>query len=310
MVDSSFKELRNLWIDILSGDDINSIGKQLTLLTLDTAVYRLINDSRKFAPKNRDGVIKLNGLVHAQIDKWFFSSYLVSIRKLVDTNSSSTCGRRGVHALLPLLNDMKNKREHFTRENTFFAEGLPYEYDSIKKKSFERCFETDDFHVTTDYDWQSSHIRHVAFDKLSETTDNQRSPSDIISNNVFNYLLDKTNDITEKLIDYVKKRIAHAATEESRSYVDFDNISLSLDDLWSAHLSLCHIINFISSSLLNYSYRNFMPMNVSGLLKYINHPLVDNNNLSDINALWDEITHELEQASDWSKDSFLNKYIN
>src|SRR4030042_925182 len=101
-----FKE----WEERLVGDDINSIRNQIYNMIWDSAVFQSINECRKYAPKNEKGEIELNGVVHRFIDKCFFETQAIAIRRLIDK-------RKDVISIYRLIDDMEEHRPLLTRGN-------------------------------------------------------------------------------------------------------------------------------------------------------------------------------------------------
>ena len=61
----SIKELKakfEEWENMLVGEDIHSIRKQIYGMIWDTAVFKCINESKKYVDKDNEGKIKQNGM--------------------------------------------------------------------------------------------------------------------------------------------------------------------------------------------------------------------------------------------------------
>src|SRR3989339_1821041 len=134
-----FKTKRELWIQCLNGEDKNSIMKQIYHMIWNAAVFKIVNESIRLAPVDKNGVKQLNGMVFNLVDNCFFESQFIAIRRLTDSNSLE--GNKSVFSLIPLLLDMKNNIRLLTRSNYFKVEGLEYNYEIVRKKNTE--FEQD-----------------------------------------------------------------------------------------------------------------------------------------------------------------------
>jgi hypothetical protein len=130
-------EKRKQWLEVLSGSDQNSINRQLAQLTWDAAAYRVINEARLFAkpvdPRNPHGNVQLSGLMHNLIERGFFISQMVAIRRLTD--KSSLDGSMGVYSLTGLLNDILKHHYLITRRSIFDAEQIEYEAATIERRA-------------------------------------------------------------------------------------------------------------------------------------------------------------------------------
>jgi len=94
-------------------EDKNCILKQVQYMLFETLIYKCILKARSIAPKDGKGRIKLNGAVNYLIDKCFFNSQLMTIRRLTDKKGSD------VVSLCKLLNQMKENCNNLTRKNYF-----------------------------------------------------------------------------------------------------------------------------------------------------------------------------------------------
>ena len=78
---------------------LNSIKNQIHNMIWDSAVFQSINECRKYAPKNEKGEVELNGEVHHFINRCFFETQAIAIRRFLDK-------RNDVISLYRLVNDI------------------------------------------------------------------------------------------------------------------------------------------------------------------------------------------------------------
>ena len=72
------------WKDWLRGDDVHSIRSQIHNMIWDSAVYQSINEARAYAPTDDKGQVELNAMVHHFIDRCFFDTQMMAIRRFLD----------------------------------------------------------------------------------------------------------------------------------------------------------------------------------------------------------------------------------
>jgi hypothetical protein len=103
-------------------------------MLFETLIYKCILKARSIAPKDAENKIKLNGAMHYLIDKCFFVTQLMVVRRLTDKKGSD------VVSLCKLLKLMKENSRYLTRRNYFVIleeRGYHYDYAEIAKKAEE-----------------------------------------------------------------------------------------------------------------------------------------------------------------------------
>jgi len=303
----TFKAKRQFWIDCLSGGDPHAIRRQLTAMTWDAAAYRVVNEARRLAPPAEDGGVELNGLMHRLIDKCFFESQMLAIRRLTDVYNLK--GKKSVYALTALLKDMEENTSLITRAHIFAAEGLAYDdkavYDDLQQCRAERTMGGEKFWVEPNVlAWGQSARRHEQIDRLAGTSEQSRSPGDCVSSDVFVRLQKKLGDATSEVKKCVDKFVAHAATLESRSYARMQDIGLTLNHLWEAHKSLCQVTHFVSVVLLGDSMGPPLPTPQYDQFAYIDRPLVTTEKVAFLEEEWRKYSKETQEWPSWGLDAF------
>ena len=164
----------NKWQSLFDSESKNSILVQVINMLFETLIYKVILKARSIAPKNSKGRIELNGAIHYLIDKCFFNSQLMTIRRLTDKGED-------VISLHKLLNQMKGNCKYLTRENYFkvFEKlGYKYDYSEIKKKQDEYIAKNSRMGevivIPEELDWRGSENLHSDFDKLSKSDPKNR----------------------------------------------------------------------------------------------------------------------------------------
>jgi len=269
------------WIMCLRGEDENSIFNQITLMLWDTAIFRVIGESQKDKFNKNPQTPRMNRQLYSFVYRNYLHTQCAYIRRITDPNSSLT-GKYGTYSLGAIINDLIIYREKLSREKYLDLQGLPYDYSKRKDNELAFCLKQPlgkGFFVPEELNWWKIKDAHETFDRLSHSNLDKRKPSDLIDENLLVSLRDKLED-SRKIHLYVNKFIAHAATLESRSFIDIDENSLSLSDIWDTHRIIFNISNFLSAVL--FSIDN-MPL-------AIEHP--------NFFYFWDEPFFEEEEAFD------------
>lgn len=307
----TFSDKREQWLEILSGKDRHSIIRQLTQMTWDAAAFRVVNEARRLAPPAPDGGVQVNGLVHSLLDRGFFISQMVAIRRLMDTYEIE--GKRGVHSLTGLLDDMRAHRELFTREAVFAAEGLEYDYEPVRQKSREYDDEKlqageRSWFTPPKLHWRRHENRHKDIDRLAGVNPENRQPGDTIRESVFDNLESRTKSAFEDMKTYVDKFIAHAATPASRELVQADKVKITLNHLWEAHQHLCEVASFVRICVLGDACSNLLPIPQYDQFKYIDRPLIEPPRVTELRKFWDKFEDECRGWRQWGLDAYEQEF--
>jgi hypothetical protein len=83
------KEKLDQWREWLLGDDVHSIRNQIHTMLWDYAVFQTINEARRYAPRDAEGHAQLNRMVHTFINRAFFETQAMALRRLLDPGPSS-----------------------------------------------------------------------------------------------------------------------------------------------------------------------------------------------------------------------------
>lgn len=297
-----FSKKRLFWIECFLGQDNHAIIQQIYRMVWNAAVFNVINEARRIAPKDAQGNIEFNGMIHRFIDTSFFNSQLLAIRRLSDKYPLT--GEKGVYSLVALLSDMKDNVKLLTRENFFAGERLEYDVDKIKQKEME-------FHshkikegvsaywIPSNVDTESIERRHREIDILTGVSKESRSRNDCVQENILDYLIAKIQTATGDINQYVNQFIAHAASRDSRNVYDSGSISLTLEHLWSAHKIICQVANLTDTYLLSRSSHTFLPTPQYDQFQFIENPLATSANIEQLDNAWRDFGKETETWEGW-----------
>lgn len=243
------------WTVCLVGNDVNSIFQQITQMIWDAGIYRIILKSRNIAIQRNPDQPKINHALHLFIDRNFFQTQSMQIRRIVEASYNIT-GAKGVFSIGAILKDIKQHRLELTRQKYMELRNLTYDYSLIiqEREEFFRSQKTNNaFFVPKQYDWESIEEAHQTFDLLSRKKKEDRKLDDVIDRLVlesFSYKLSECKDISI----YVDKFVAHSATPESRSYYDENDYTITLGKIWKANEIIFKVANFLSELLFCQSH--------------------------------------------------------
>ena len=277
-----FKNEYNNWLKYFDSKDTNSILQQTYHMLYETLIYKYILKARNFIPKDDKNKFKINRPIHHLVDKCFFVTQLMTIRRLTDKKGSD------VISLCKLLNIMKDNHEYLTRKNYFMIleeRGYHYDYAEIAKKAEEYLHENLKMDtvicVPDELNWEKSSEFHSNFDKLSNTQNNNRTPEDFISPYVFDKLLDKLN-YCGNLRGYVNSYIAHSLNLEKIEKLEDKSLPISFDQLWEAQKNICSVIKFIGLYLIGINDYGLLPITQGSILHCIEEPLISKENKKEL----------------------------
>ena len=180
----SIKELKakfEEWENMLVGEDIHSIRKQIYGMIWDTAVFKCINESKKYVDKDNEGKIKQNGMLHYFIVQSFFKIQLLSIRKLTDKDFNRVQQNKPytVYSLHNLIEDIKKYKALLSRKNILDVRNLPYDYEK-ERADFENNTDWSQGPVFEPSEIGNSENIHRQIDFVTGISADKRSPDDLI----------------------------------------------------------------------------------------------------------------------------------
>jgi hypothetical protein len=302
----SIEKAWEIWNDCLKGNDENSIFKQITIMIWDTAIFRLILESRQIQVGRNPDNPPLNASFHSFIDRNYFQAQVAFIRRLADKSRYGLIGRKGIYSLYSLIDDISIRRTELTREVFFELRHISYDYTKLQQgeKEFipQQAKENKSaFWIPPEFDWEVSAEAHVTFDRLCGIQARERTPQDIISEKVFSRLKDKL-DLCSDISNYVDKYIAHSATPESRIIENVDSAKITLKQVWDAHQIIYEVAEFLS--LVLFSTGNVpLAWKSPTLLKNWESPLLESEDISLLELVYKKYG---EETTNWQLEGVNN----
>jgi AbiU2 len=203
-----FRNKIRRWCQILTGDDIHSIFNQIQDMVWNDTVYRTFNEARRLSEETNDPSTGLPGTVIELLDLSFLMSQTMAIRRLTDSHEWRP--ERAVYSLPSLIEEIKESKAFFSRENYVCYDGIPFEGDKLQHPQ-------DLVHSS----------RHSVFDLLSGTDKDHRNRYDKINEKIFKELQREISK-TDLIRAYSNKFVAHAAAPDNRRKIDPELKRLSL----------------------------------------------------------------------------------
>jgi hypothetical protein len=214
-----------------------------------------------------------------------------------------TTRQRGVISLRRLLDDIRHHRDLITRENFVAYDGLPYDYAAVQEAYLDSMTpeELRKFRwvATNGPDsWGMSEIKHRAFDKLSGVATGNRTPRDLIHDNVFRTLESWCNaPILGKLRALRNKFVGHAADEFSRRNEPLDRLGVSLDEIAEGQQIVVRTAIAIGSHILyDTALGELVPTPQFDVFEHLEMPFIPADRMKEIGDWWD--SHRCERE-DW-----------
>lgn len=289
--ESDFQIRHELWKKCLLGDDRNSIHQQIHRMLFETGSWLVLNESRKYAPPVKEGGVQLNGMVHNLIDICFAESQFSTIRRLVDTYPiDGHPNNRDVYSLVSLLEDLKKHVYLLTRKNIFPPQ-IEYDEEKSREKLNEIMnsgFKGGALSLKASPEFTQRNQERI--DKLTGTNPRQRNPQNTVLPVLFDNLIKRVKEASQKIETYCNKFISHAATQQSRGTFSLEN--LTFQDLLNAQKIICQAAAFLDHFLLSGSFSLGTPQ--YDLFKYFSPQFARVEDIPKFIETWKDFKKETE----------------
>lgn len=298
-----FRDKRLEWIHIFGGDDIHSISRQITLMLYSDISYRMAYRSRQFAVEHKTACSLNNELLARLLDHGWVTIQTFAIRRLLEKPANKP--KLQINSLRRLCEEISDNRNLFTRENYVSHDGLPYDFEPVRKKFYEQL----DYPlkgpivynvpINGPEGWGGAERRHRKFDELSKTNQNKRSRDDGICDEVFENILQLSNrSWYQDIFDLANKYLAHAADEYSRKQGSVVSPGISMDRVSDVHKRIVRLANFISATLLIDASSSFLPMPQFDQFELLDQTVINHDNINELRDHW---KHRDDEISTWSE---------
>ncbi|MBT1516369.1 hypothetical protein KIP88_38615 [Bradyrhizobium sp. SRL28] len=305
-----YREKRTGWLYMLAGDPDHAVSKQITAMLWNDAVFRVANESRRLSRLGGYKSSARNWSIAQFMDQGFVAVQTLSIRRLMDKAASKPA--RQVISLRRVLDDIKAHRELITREDYVAYDGLPYNPEPGERAYMESLVKrgggvhTQWLPTTGPQAWSVSQMVHERFDKLSGVAHDQRSPSDVIADDVFDKIEAMlTKSGWQDIAEFGNKFIAHAADEHSRSTLLDGQNGFSLDKLARCHEGICRAAAAIYGPILWEGSSGLLPIPQFNHFDNLEAAWLLPQDIETLSAFWDA---HVENVESWIEgDPFEEK---
>ncbi|MCP4747991.1 MAG: hypothetical protein GY874_17915 [Desulfobacteraceae bacterium] len=285
------------------GEDPHSISQQIYTILWDYALFLVVNELRKIASEELEREVGFNGPVIRLFDAGFATTQAVAIRKIIEKPKKNP--NLAVISLRRLLKDIEDNLDLMTRENYVCYDGLPYDYDLVRRKwlsSFpknEKIGHSGSLPTYGPTAFPMSDRAHKNFDILAQVNPNKRSKNDLIKIEVFQHL-ESEIEKCENIKKYVDKFIAHAAAPETRTTLSDNAKRITLENLETCHKIIYEVASFISGQILWESNLGGLPVPQYDHMKNLDKKWSTTKNLKKTYRKWNEYK---DKISKWDSTS-------
>lgn len=245
----AFRAKRDEWLHWLEHDEHHAISKQITGMLWSDAVFRLINESRKFAHEAGGGYCTQSGIIARSLDRGYVAEQVISFRKLMEKRARDP--KKQVISLRRLIDDVRENRHLLTREMFVCHDGLPFDdnggMDDLPPPN-EHGVSMAWVDTTGPRALGMSRHMHEAFDRMMDGAPSQRDRGDLIGETFFDEIEDALSAAPfDELRRHANKMLLHAADEFSRGKGSGGGITL--DNVWTCHKAILMVANRVSVAI-------------------------------------------------------------
>lgn len=287
-----FRQRVGRWQTAFS-DRTTGIHVTLDELVLSYAAFRTTTRIVFLANQKRETGPPLNAMVFDLISDGYWSSFLLGMRRLLDTGGIN--GKRGVYSLRSVIDDIEACRVKISRQ--VYVEiicGARYDLDLLRKEQWDRHQAAGSGKALwVDPDLPHCECSHRHFDGLSGVAEDMRTPEDLIDPAVLVKIKARLTAM-EGIADFVSTHIAHSGNEESRhgkSLGDFD-----IRNARAALKSMKEIADLVGVWFANEGGAG-LAMPQGDQFEGLDRPLIASQELIELETQWQDIDRDV---ASWS----------
>ncbi len=298
-----YRSKRAEWINWLRGNDSHSIWRQINNLLWEDLLFRTVNDLRRNAIEYPSKDVGFNDAVLRLFDAGFVTTQVTAIRRLTDKQPRDP--KKGVISISRLITDIRQHSHLVTREMYVSYNGLPYDPEPLYSACIEKKLANEDLKCMSlefgmaPTNWSMSQMIHENFDKLSKVTPDNRSRTDVIAPEWFDWLescLVVCNDIRK----YTYKFVAHAAEPASRSSLTNSQTAITLDRLRNCQQAIYKVAAFLYGPVLWKGSYAAVPVPQYDHLENLDKRWVSKSSAGTAHQYWNR---NLEDIEKWETES-------
>lgn len=213
-------------------NDVHSIFNQYQEMIWNDTVYRTFNEARRLSEITNSKKTGISGTLIKLIDKNFFESQTMAIRRLTDPHEFRP--QRTVYSFPSIIEEIESFIDVFTRENYICYNGIPFNNSNLPEWPDKGKHEE----------------RNKQFNRFS-TKASTGLRNDLLDIKILKEL-EKDLKSFELIRSYTNKYIAHAAAPDNRRKIDLELQNLSLQELEDSYKKIVKIGKVLGDILDKY----------------------------------------------------------
>jgi hypothetical protein len=303
---TEFRRLRDRWIRWFSDSTGPSIWGQVATMLWDDAVFRLVKAMWVRASASRDPAVGVNRAVLGLIGRGYIAAQATCVRRLVEKNPDVPA--KAVISLRRAIDDVEAHRDLITRENYVAHDGCPYDPAQAERREAARVLRGSTtsltFHSIPSRGpgaYLTSELRHHNFDRMSRTSPDGRSRTDLIPRALFCKLRENFGGC-ESVVAYCDKVIAHTADPTQMNEPAKRRLARVSKRMGPCRKVLCQTASFVYSHVLDAGTHALMPIPGFYVLEFLERPWAAEARLPGLHASWERRVEGVKkwQATLWS----------
>lgn len=290
------KEAYVAWKQALAGDH-KSIWSRGVTAWQDYVYYRCVSTAFEAAAQSPAKHNLPYGLMNTYHSA-FYRSLMIELRSEIGGERDKLLkDKHAEHSLSAVLNSIAETK--ITRAGLFRVNEMEYEYAARKALDEKVIYdalskEGAGIIPSTHAGWRMSSDLHQRIDELTGKSEQSRSPDDIIPNKIFLDAGCTLRNHTEKLLLFVNKHIAHAATRES---IELESRTvpskIGSEDIEETFGALIGTFDMLSSDLFCWGHYSFS-LDVSSKLNGVEKAFGLESGVVDLSNTYRSFTKKLD----------------
>lgn len=304
-----FRAALEEWHELLIGDPEQSISNQFADMLWQDAAWRSANEARRYTKDNGPNA-SVAPLLGAMLDSGYVAGQVISITRLLEWSNPKKPSK-GVVSLRRIVDEMKERRDLFTREVFVARDALPYDWEAVRDAEDQtrraqlgsRGGVTFEGRATTGpIAWSASAERHSMFDRISQVNPEARSRQDGISDAFFGKIEASLSDgVFDVVREFRHKVVAHAADAFSRAQSRQLLTGVKLDEFAKAHYLLIGVYQALSVVLFDTWRGGAVPTPQFDQFEHLSAPFISTARLEQLRGFWDAHCDAREK---WLTDAY------